>query len=263
MTQPTKLDKAHGAMAAAPDDAALRMEFYQCLADSELFVLLEDEASEGQIRPRILDTGDARYVPVFDTEERLAGFTGEVSEFAALSGRTISAMFAGRGLGLVLNPGVAPSSFPVPEAALSWLNDTLENGPRHDAGVPDTFAAPDETGAALVPVLCDKLGQAAGLVKTACLVAVTYTDNRRAHMLAIVDVAPPVRDAIAKAVSEVVIFHGTPGFELDVAFVDAGDPVRRHLDRVGHWLDIPEKKTPEPRSPVAPGRDPDAPPILR
>jgi len=47
-----------------------------------------------------------------------------------------------------------------------------------------------------------------------------------------------------------------------VAFFASSDPIAASLARVGLRFDLPEAEKPAP-APTAPGRDPDAPPILR
>ncbi|MEN8838080.1 MAG: SseB family protein, partial [Celeribacter marinus] len=83
----TAIDHAHAAMIAAPDDDAIRLRFYERVADAELFLLLEDAPQEDQpVTPRIFPVEDDQFVLVFDREERLAAFAGAVP-YVALSGR--------------------------------------------------------------------------------------------------------------------------------------------------------------------------------
>ena len=100
MTETTPLDQAHAAMEAAPEDDAARLRFFERLADSELFILLDKEPEGDRISPEIFDTGEGRFVLVFDREERLAQFANRIVPYAALSGRVIASMLAGQGVGL-------------------------------------------------------------------------------------------------------------------------------------------------------------------
>ena len=43
MTDATAIDLAHAEMARAPEDDAARLRFYSAIADSELFLLIEDD----------------------------------------------------------------------------------------------------------------------------------------------------------------------------------------------------------------------------
>ena len=74
MTDPTPLDLAHAAMEAAPEDDAARLRFYERLADGEVFLLLAGAPEGENVEPELFDVADARFVLVFDREERLARF---------------------------------------------------------------------------------------------------------------------------------------------------------------------------------------------
>ena len=52
MTETTPLDQAHAAMEAAPEDDAARLRFFERLADSELFILLDKEPEGDRIAGR-------------------------------------------------------------------------------------------------------------------------------------------------------------------------------------------------------------------
>ena len=108
MTEETPLDSAHAAMEAAPENDAARLRFYERLADSELFLMLTEEARDENISPEVFDVADGRFLLAFDREERLARFAGRPAPYAALSGRVLAQMMAGQGLGLGVNLEVAP-----------------------------------------------------------------------------------------------------------------------------------------------------------
>jgi hypothetical protein len=129
MVDETPIDVAHAAMIADPDDDALRLRFFDRLAEAELFLLLEREPEGDQVSPRLFDVAEGRFVLVFDREERLSGFAGDVAPYAALSGRAIAQMLAGQEIGLGLNLEVAPSSILLPDAALNWLAETVGQAP--------------------------------------------------------------------------------------------------------------------------------------
>jgi hypothetical protein len=95
----------------------------------------------------------------------------------------------------------------------------------------------------------------------AYLVGVTYESGARGHMLGFVGAVPEAQGALARAVSEVLVFSGLEAALLDVAFFDASDPAAARLARCGLRFDMPEP--PDVVQRPAPGSDPDKPPILR
>jgi hypothetical protein len=259
----TPLDAAHAVMEAKPGDDAARLRFYERLADGEMFLLLEAEPSGDSLTPKVFELEDGPVVLVFDTEERLAGFTGIPAPYAALPGRVIAAQLAGQGIGLGINLGAAPSSMLLPPDAVDWLAETLVHGPDEVEARPEAFHAPMGLPQALLEGLDAKLARAAGLADHALLAGVTYAGGRRGHMLALVGAAPGAEGALARAVAEALTFSGIEAGEMDVTFLAATDAATAAMARVALRFDLPQPEPREPSAPAAPGMDPSRPPILR
>lgn len=263
MRDETPLDQAHARMQADLDDDAARARFYARLADDELFVLLSEEAKDNNISPDLFELDGARYVLVFDREERLAEFSGRPAPYAALPGRVIAQMLAGQDIGLGVNLGVAPSSILVPGAALDWLAETLQQDPEQVEARIRTLFAPDDLPEDLIAGLAAKLTNAAGLASYAALAGVTYADGRRGHLIGIVDPRPGAQPALARAVNEALTFSGLDDAHLDVGFFAAEDPIARKLAANGLRFDLKAPDPAQPEKPAGPGMDPDRPPILK
>ena len=261
----TPLDHAHGAMQAAPEDEAARRGFYQALADSELFLLLVREAGDERIEPEVFTFDAGSYVLVFDREERLAEFTGRAAPYAALSGRALVAMLKGQGIGLGLNPEVAPSSTLLPAEAVDWLAEMLEPAPEESQGaVAKAFFAPD-LAETVVLALEARLGRMAGVARAACLVKARFDDGQTRHLLAVFDAIPQAEAALAKAMGEMQAFAGVAEQGFDIAFFSGSGAMAEKARAVGHWIELPEPEVVETvQVPgAAPGMDPDRPPILK
>ncbi|OWU86373.1 hypothetical protein ATO6_06015 [Oceanicola sp. 22II-s10i] len=259
----TPLDRAHAAMEAAPQDDAARLKFYERLADNELFMLLTQEAKDDKLSPEIFTLSDADWILVFDTEERLAAFTGREAPYAALPGRVIAGMLAGQGIGLGLNLEVAPSSIMLPPEAVAWLAETLGHSPQETEARIAAFHTPRGLPDRLLEALDTKLGLTGGLAESAYLVGTEDQAGRRGHMLAFVDTRPGAEAALARAAGEALTFSGVEAGEMDVAFFAATDPRAAALARRGLLIDLPKPAAPETPARTAPGSDPDKPPILR
>lgn len=257
----TDLDQAHAAMDASPDDDAARLQFYERLADSELFMLLGSEADGDKVEPAIFDADGMRFVPVFDREARLAEFTGRAAPYAALPGRALAQMLDGQGIGLGFNLQVAPSQMLIPAQALTWLVATLANAPVETQARLTDVSAPRGLPQAVVTGLDRKLAIAAGLAKWAYLAAATYEDGTKGHILAFIDAVDGAETALANAASEALTFSGIAAGTMDVMFVRATDQMAAHLAKVGLRFDLPEVSV--PKAPDAPGMDPEKPPRLR
>ena len=256
----TFLDAAHAAVSADPENEALRLRFFERLADGEMVILLDREARGDSLQPKVFDLEDGPVVLVFDREDRLAAFTGGIAPYAALPGRVIAGLLKGQGIGLGVNLGVAPSSMLLPPEALDWLAGTLEEGPEAVAALPERFLAPS-VPEAVIAALDAKLARAGGLAPAALLAGVVYRGGRRGHMLAFLDAPEGAEAALARAMGEALVFSGVEAGELDVAFLRSTDPVATAMARTGLRFDLPVPEVPS--APAAPGLDPSRPPKLR
>lgn len=258
----TLLDAAHAALTADPENDALRLRFYERLADGEMFLLLEREAEGQVLDPRVFDLETGSFVLVFDREERLAEFTGGIAPYAALPGRVIAGLLKGQGIGLGVNLGVAPSEMLLPAEAMDWLAEALAADPEETIGTPEQFHPPGGLPDGLVTGLDAKLARAGGLAAAALLAAVTYRGGRRGHMLAFLDAAAGAEAALARAASEALVFSGVEAGEIDVAFLRSADPAAVSMARVALRFDLPAPDHGARPAPSPPGMDPDKPPRL-
>lgn len=256
----TLLDAAHAAVSADPENEALRLRFFERLADGEMVVLLEREAVGESLEPKVFDLEDGPVVLVFDREERLASFTGGIAPYAALPGRVIAGLLRGQGIGMGVNLGVAPSSMLLPPEALDWLAETLESGPEEVDALPQEFLPPS-VPEAVITALDGKLARAGGLASAALLAGVVYRDGRRGHLLALLDPSEGAESALARAMNEALVFSGIEAGELDVVFLPGTSPAATAMARVALRFDLPEPEM--PAAPAAPGTDPTRPPKLR
>ncbi|WP_300035871.1 SseB family protein [uncultured Roseobacter sp.] len=265
MTDTTPLDAAHAAMMAAPDSDTARLGFYERLADCELFLMLEAEPDDTDetVTPELFDVGDARYVLVFDRLERLAAFAGQTAAYVALSGRAIAGMLQGQGIGLGLNPDVAPSSVLLPAEAAEWLARTLGNAPDEVEARITQVEAPAGLPDSLIAAIDTKLATAMGLARFACLAGVHYDGGGRGHLLAFVDAVPQAQDALARAAAEALTFSGIEAGEMDVGFFSSADPLAAKLEQYGLRFDLPQLPENVSSVPAAPGSDPEKPPRLK
>jgi hypothetical protein len=265
MTDLTPLDRAHAAMQSAPDDDAARLGFFERLADCELFLMLQSKPADDPetITPEVFETGGQSYVLVFDREERLAAFSGDVTPFVALSGRNIAEMLSGQNLGLGVNLGVAPSEILLPSEAVAWLHETLGNGPDVVEAKVEEVSPPRGLPENLIKALDAKLATAMGLATSAYLVAARYRSGARGHVLAFVGAVPQAEPALARAVAEALTFSGIEAGVIDVGFFRLSDPIAAKLERVGLRFDLPQPQETVTQERSAPGMDPDNPPKLK
>ena len=260
----TPLDHAHAAMTTGAEPAA--RQFYRVFADATVLLLLDHEPTGERINPRVFDLADGPVVLAFDTDERLAGFDANPLPYAALPGRIIARHLAGQGVSLGLNLGSgAPSEVILPPTALQWLADMLDPQPDIVQATPVVFYPPRGLPLGLADALTFTLDGAAGLALAALLVQVRYSDGKRGHMLAVLDVVPAAQDPLARAFAEALRFSGVDEGELDVTFVASSDPVVPQIALAATVFAVPPLPDPVADSlgRTAPGSNPDRPPNLR
>ena len=242
MRDETRLDLAHAAMLRAPEDAAARMHYHQCLADTELCLLLETEATTGaagdSIAPKLFDFDGTSFVLGFDTEDRMAAFVDRASPYAALPGRVIAGLLAGQGIGLGINLGDNGASYLMPAEAVDWLAATLGHAPSEIVARPREVFAPRGLPEVLLAGLAARLAVMPGVAASAHLVGVRYADGRQGHLLVIADAFRSAEAALAKAASEGLTFSGVDAGELDVVFLPANAPLAVAARRLGLAFDL-------------------------
>ena len=260
----TKLDAAHDAMQAAPEDDAARLAFYGTLADAELFVLLSEEPAEpGAISPEILDLEGDRFALVFDREERLTEFAKTAAPYAALPGRVIASMLAGQSIGLGLNLGVAPSSILIPGEAMDWLMEALSETPEQGQSAVKTILPADANAKALLPALRDKLASAGAMKARAWLARAEFTDGSTGALLGLSGIPEGSREVLARAAQEALVFSGKTA-SLTTLFVPPGSRAEAELGAMGVEIPLPQPVAPTISAPPPPpGSDPNKPPILK
>jgi hypothetical protein len=259
----TPLDLAYAEMEAHPTDDAMRLRYYERLADSELFLLLEEEPTEATAKPMIFPVEDQQFALVFDSEERLAEFAEATAPFVSLSGRMIVQMLNGQGIGMGVNLSVAPSSMLLPSEAVEWFAETLSFEPEQAQAKPIAIHAPKSVPEILLTSLDTKLAVMGGIAKAAYLAGVDYKDAPSGHVIAFVDAIEAAQPAITSAVAEALTFSGIEAGTLDVLFLRASDPICAQLARVALRFDLPELMEPKAQTLEAPGSNPNKPPKLR
>lgn len=259
----TPLDEAHAQMEANPQIDAYRLQFYERLAETEMFLLLEGEPTADVAKPMLFPVEDQQFALIFDSEERLSEFAQTTAPFVSLSGRLIAGMLVGQNIGLGVNLSVAPSSMLLPASAVSWLSDTLAHSATETQAKPQSVAAPKGVPEALITSLDRKLAVMAGVAQAAYLAEFTYEDKSKVHVVVFIDALHEAQSAITNAVSEVLTFSGIEAGSLDVLFLNASDPICATLSKVALRFDLPELHQPKARVIEAPGSNPDKPPKLR
>ena len=263
MDDQTPLDKAFAAMQDTTHEETRRLQFFECVADAELYLLLKTEPDGDDISPEVFAPDGLEIVLAFDTEDRLTSFTGVPSPYVALSGRSLVSMLRGKGLGIGLNLGVAKSEYLLEPNVLEWLGETLDKKPDEMEARPIAFHMPTNIPEILLESLAVKLANANRIVDQVLLTGVTYEGGKKGHLLAFIEAKKGAQPALAKAVNEALTFSGLEAGILDVVFLNADEPAALAIIRYGVELELPKLPENDLVLQKPPGSDPDVPPKLK
>lgn len=238
-----------------PDAARARV--LNRLADTEIVVALAAEPEGDRVELKLFDLAEGRMAVAADREDRLSAFFDAPVAYAALPGRVLAAMLAPENVTLMVNPS-APSEMLLSPETLGWLSEALSDAPDEDQVGPASLSAPSaQMIAALAGPLATRLEDMSGLVELAALVTAEWPDGGRGHLIVVHGVAEARRAVLAKALAELIAFLPPLPDACDVAF-DLPLPENALIIR----LEKTEALQPG-TGPVAPGSDPEKPPILR
>jgi hypothetical protein len=274
VTPETVITPLDAAFAAAGGDA-MSGRVADALMAAPLWLLLEEDPSGDRISPRLMELEAGPTALAFDTEDRLLAFTEAVAAHVCLPGRALVSLFAGQGLNLAINPGVAPSEIFWDADALAWAAEALSGNIDAEAAEPHALVPPEGITSEALALLGAKLAALAPALQEAWLTEASFPDG--AARLLLVMRLRGAEDAldqsayaaieadIARAVADTGRLAGAALPELDVAFARAGDALLDRARRVGLGVDLPSRPAPPapPPAPTAPGMDPDRPPRLR
>ncbi len=260
----TPLDQAHERMTQDPENQALRLRFYQRLVECELFMLLEAEPADDRISPATFALDESNFVLVFDSEERLASFTGQPSPFAAMPGRRVVEMLRGHRTGLAVNPDVAPSSILLPPDVINWINEVLEAARIEEtAQRPTVLLPPLDPGVEFLQALDARLAGAAGLAEWAALAQIQDDGGTRTPVLAFVGASTGARETLQQIARDIVAFSANE-IQLNLLFLEPDDPLCGPLRKTALVFELPQPAMPGDSLPKeGPGMNPDLPPRLK
>lgn len=232
----TAIERAYSEMITGGEAELVR--FYQLLAGSDLLVLLDASDGNEVPEPKVIPVEAGHYVLVFDLKERVTELTGYDAPTSRVTGREVFQLMRGRGIGVAVNMGEAPSAMLIPADAIDWICDTLDAAADKPAGPPPAPAAgrfkallaPHNFPDTLQLALNDRLGPVADLFDKALLLRAEYDDGQSGYLVAFSAVEEGSRGVIAACVNDALATFRGKDVALDIAFMARDEPL---LDRIG------------------------------
>ena len=150
-------------MSRNPENNDARLNYYGVLADTNLFLLLEQEPSNEILEPKFIQLEGKNFALAFDSEESLSEFYGEAAAFAEVTGRVLAKMLLEEKIGLGINLGVSEGELLLPLDIIEWFVNVLDEAPKLVQITPKKFLRAEAIPEVLFKALQEKLMPAVGL----------------------------------------------------------------------------------------------------
>ena len=227
-------------MSRNPENNDARLNYYGVLADTNLFLLLEQEPSNEILEPKFIQLEGKNFALAFDSEESLAEFYGEAAAFAEVTGRVLAKMLLEEKIGLGINLGVYEGELLLPWEIIEWFVNVLDEAPNLVQNTPKKFLRAEAFPEILFKALQEKLMPAVGLFDEIWICAAEYNEDESSHLICLMGVQNSAQQAIVKSINEVLSFTNIDLGNIDVAHFSYDDEVCTKIREIGIKLEFPK-----------------------
>ena len=227
-------------MSRNPENNDARLNYYGVLADTNLFLLLEQEPSNEILEPKFIQLEGKNFALAFDSEESLSEFYGEAAAFAEVTGRVLAKMLLEEKIGLGINLGVSEGELLLPWEIIEWFVNVLDVAPNLVQTTPKKFLRATVFPEVLFKALQEKLMPAVGLFDEIWICAVEYNEDETSHLICLMGVQNSAQQAIVKSINEVLSFTNIDLGNIDVAHFSYDDEVCNKIREIGIKLEFPK-----------------------
>ena len=235
-----QLNKAFLEMSQNPENNDARLNYYGVLADTDLFLLLEQESSNEILEPKFIQLEGNNFALAFDSEENLSEFYGEAAAFAQIRGRVLAKILLEEQIGLGINLGVSGGELLLPYSVIEWFVSVLDETPNLLQTTPKKFLPVKAFSEIIFKALQEKLKPAVGLFDEIWICAVEYSEDETSHLICLMGVQNSAEQAIVKSINEVLSFTDIDLGNIDVAHFSYDDEVCTKIREIGIKLQFPE-----------------------
>ena len=235
-----QLNKAFREMSQDPENNDARLNYYGVLADTDLFLLLEQEPSNEILEPKFIQLEGNNFALAFDSEENLSEFYGEAAAFAQITGRVLAKMLLEEKIGLGINLGVSEGELLLPYSVIEWFVSVLEETPDVVQNSPKKFLSANAFPEIMLKVLQEKLEPAVGLFDEIWICGVEYDEDETSHLICLMGAQNSAQQAIVKSINEVLSFTDINLGNIDVAHFNYHDEASSKIRTIGVKLEFPQ-----------------------
>ena len=227
-------------MSRNPENNDARLNYYGVLADTNLFLLLEQEPSNEILEPKFIQLEGNNFALAFDSEENLSEFYGDAAAFAEVTGRVLAKMLLEEKIGLGINLGVSEGELLLPWEIIEWFVNVLDEAPNLVQITPKKFLRAEAFPEILVKALQEKLMPAVGLFDEIWICAAEYNEDETSHLICLMGVQNSAQQAIVKSINELLSFTNIDLGNIDVAHFSYDDEVCAKIREIGIKLEFPK-----------------------
>ena len=235
-----QLNKAFLEMSQNPENNDARLNYYGVLADTNLFLLLEQEPRNEILEPKFIQLEGNSFALAFDSEENLSEFYGKAAEFAEVTGRVLAKMLLEEKIGLGINLGVSEGELLLPWEIIEWFVNVLDETPNLIQTTPKKFSPVKAFPEIMFKALQEKLKPAVGLFDEIWMCAVEYNEDETSHLICLMGVQNSAQQAIVKSINEVLSFTDIDLGNIDVAHFNYHDEASSKIRTIGVKLEFPQ-----------------------
>ena len=221
-------------------EMCIRDSYYGVLADTNLFLLLEQEPSNEILELKFIQLEGNNFALAFDSEEKLSEFYGEAAAFAEVTGRVLAKMLLQEKTGLGINLGVSEGELLLPWEIIEWFVNVLDETPKLVQTTPKKFLRAIAFPEVLFKALQEKLMPAVGLFDEIWICAAEYNEDETSHLICLMGVQNSAQQAIVKSINEVLSFTDINLGNIDVAHFSYDDEACTKIRQIGIKLEFPE-----------------------
>lgn len=235
-----QLNKVFKEMSQNPENNDARLNYYGVLADTNLFLLLEQEPSNEILEPKFIQLEGKNFALAFDSEESLSEFYGEAAAFAQITGRVLAKMLLEEKIGLGINLGVSEGELLLPYEVVEWFVNVLDETPDLVQANPKKFLPANAFPEIMFQALQEKLEPAVGLFDEIWICAVEYNEDEISHLICLMGAQKSAQQAIVKSINEALFFTDINLGNIDVAHFNYDDEACSKIRAIGVKLEFPQ-----------------------
>ena len=216
-----------------------KLEFHRRIIGNDFLVVLQNGYFDDDLRPRIFDTQEGKFLLCFESNEKLTNFITQKTAHVLLSFKEIIKLIKNKKIGIAINIG-KHSGILLDLKVVEWIEQVISSGQVEELGLmPIEFEFPHLVDESLLGNLKIVLETMSGMTKKVILAQAHYNDLNVSFFLGFIDSPKLFHKSIKERVLDVVKLHKSDSVFLDVAFLSSSTELASKLSINGLTILLP------------------------